>query len=188
MDRKLLAIVAVGTVVILLSAWLAYPVPQVVPEKERHYLHCPKCLRELAYSPERAARGCPRCGEHQKLVPTRESLAKTGHPPAPLTRILAVAVIEVNLLLLVLIGYSLYTRRRSPNDEYLYMECSHCEQKLRYRAARIGQVGQCPRCKHRLVFPLPAAAGPAPRFWQPRWWQDRWQRSRSWWQERRNSA
>jgi hypothetical protein len=190
MDRKLLVIVAVGLVVMGLSAWIAYPeAAPPIPEKERRFMHCPHCLRELRYDVQRAKKGCPECGPRQALVPTRRAIADTGPPPGPLARAFVPVLLEVNLLLVVLICYTLYTRRRSKEEEeFLYMECGCCDQKLRYRAVRIGQMGQCPRCKHRLVFPPPADEEAAARFWQARWWQERWRRSRSWWKARRSSA
>jgi hypothetical protein len=65
---------------------------------------------------------------------------------------------------IVAVGAYLYGRPRPPREEVFYhYQCRACERKLRYRAARAGKQGICPRCKARFTFPLtPVVEEPKP--------------------------
>jgi hypothetical protein len=172
MDRTLIAILAIAAAVMGLTVWLAQP-PQLppVPESDRRYMHCPNCPKEMRYDVAKAKKGCPLCGYEGELIATKKPLAESDPPPNKWWYLIAPLLVEANLLLGALLLYATLRRRRpTKEEEFLYMECVRCHQKLRYRLARVGEVGQCPRCKRRQVFPPPVleeeeVTGP---WWKPR--------------------
>jgi hypothetical protein len=176
MDRKLIGILVGGALVMSVTAWF-YSQKKASPVKpeDRRFMHCPQCLKELPYEALRAEKGCQLCGAKDELVPTKESLKTTGEPPSLGARLIVPLLIEANVLLGVVMLYFYLTSRwkRTKEDEALYMECDHCHQRLRYKSSRGGQVGQCPRCKHRLLFPRPILSPEDERlaWWHPRQWR-----------------
>src|SRR5262249_33164798 len=139
------------------SLWALYPrTPQLDPSKYK-FLHCPKCGREFPYAPELDGKPCSRClPDFIALVPTAESVAQGGGLQNPFGRMLAVIIVELNILMVAVLYVESSSRRaRAKAQEeqaYLYFRCIHCRRKLRFAASKAGQKGQCPRCKRNLVF------------------------------------
>ena len=172
MDRKLIAILVGGALVMAVTVWVTSPGP-LPPLKleDRSFMHCPKCSREMPYRPEKADKGCLQCGYEGSLTPTKQSLAKSGPPPNRFTAMWASLLLEANMLLAAVLGYTVWSRRKLSEEEFLYTECGRCSQKLRYRAEKVGAAGQCPRCKRSLVFPTPDLDDEELHWWQPAKWQ-----------------
>ena len=169
MDRKLIAILVSGLVVMALTPWLAWPsAAKSLPLEERRFLHCPNCEKEGLYSQRAEDEGCKRCGPGFPLVATKEPLKTTGPPPNPYAHLLPLFLIEMTLLLAAILGYLYFGKSAKSDEDYLYTNCEKCQQKLRYSAERVGRAGVCPRCRRGLVFPAPSAdetaGGP--------WWKD----------------
>jgi DNA-directed RNA polymerase subunit RPC12/RpoP len=172
MDRKLIGILATSVVVMGLTAWATSPkAPPLIKKEDRHFMHCWKCNKEMPYIPDRFEKPCPQCEYAGGMVATKESLAKTGPPPSLYAAMFIPVVIEANLLLAALLGYAIWKRKKRGEEEYLYTECGHCTQRLRYRAEKIGAGGQCPRCKYSLIFPARDHDEEALPWWQPRRWR-----------------
>jgi DNA-directed RNA polymerase subunit RPC12/RpoP len=108
-------------------------------------------------------------------VATKESIRTTGVPSGPIARLLPPLLLEAILLGAAVLWYVPRRKSRSVEEDQLYTECSRCRQRLRYHAAKIGHLAQCPRCKHRFIFPVlaPDEEEMRLRWWQPQWWRSR---------------
>ncbi|MBY0232007.1 MAG: hypothetical protein K2W96_22210 [Gemmataceae bacterium] len=160
MDRKLIAILVVGGLVIGITPWLAWPTAHPPPAPaDRRYLHCPKCLAETVYSEKAEEQGCKRCGpDGPPLVATKESLKQTGIAPGPWASLLPWLLVESVLLLAAVLAYVTWFKQSAATineEDYLYTHCAKCTQKLRYHKDKVGRAGVCPRCRRGLVFPPP---------------------------------
>src|SRR5262249_24515559 len=154
-------VVAGGVVAIAATVWFLHPPraprPTEVDEKEYKYLHCSKCDREWALTRARASEPCPFCAV--ELVPTIDSVKKSGKPPNRFNKMFMVVYAELVVVMAVVL---FLTRRRAQEEDtdYLYMRCGQCEQKLRYREEQAGRFGKCPRCRKLLIFPSAADSVP----------------------------
>ncbi len=174
MDRKLVAILVGGALVMACTTWICFPKPPPpIDPVDRHFVHCNKCDREMPYLPERLEKPCMQCGATDTMFATKESLKKSGAPPNPYTPMGVALLAEANILLAAVLFYFHYRNKWIKEEEFLYADCDRCRQRLKYRADKVGEFGQCRRCKHRFVFPEAfveenEAVGP---WWQPRQWQ-----------------
>jgi len=50
----------------------------------------------------------------------------------------------------LLVGYK---RPRSEEEDYLYINCEKCRQKIRYRVQQVGLAAMCRRCGQTFVYP-----------------------------------
>jgi len=176
MDRKLVAILVAGALVMGFTAWRAYPSrPPEIPKGDRRYMHCPKCAKESRYDEHQYEKDCAYCGQKGPLVATKESIRTIGVPSGPIARLLPPLLLEAILLGAVVLWYVHRRKTLSVEEDQLYTECSRCRQRLRYHAAKIGHLAQCPRCKRRFIFPALAPDDDEMRlrWWQPQWWRSR---------------
>jgi len=152
MKYKTLPVIVVGTLLLGTTAWMTYPVPpkRSSDTSKFRYMHCPQCEREQTYSPDVFDKPCLYC--EKRLVGTEESIKRSGGAPNPYGRMFIFMYVE----LLILMGaFWIVSRKRSGNQEedYLYMNCEKCRQKIRYPEDKIGRVALCRRCKHCFQYP-----------------------------------
>jgi NAD-dependent SIR2 family protein deacetylase len=156
-NRKLYVVLVLGAVVILFTVWFLYPhgVRPPFPKGDYHFMHCPNCGREMPYDEAKVEDPCPRCGPDQPfLIPTKLRVAEMGESVNPWARLIAPLLLEVNVLLVAAWFLSRHPKQGGQREgEYRYMRCEHCRRRLRFAAEKVGQAGQCPRCKTRLLFP-----------------------------------
>lgn len=173
MDRTLIAILAVGAIIIIATPFVVGPEStKEIPLADRQFLHCPQCHKEFKYTPKMEEEGCPRCGQDTKMVATKESIKDKGPPAGWLLTVLPAWLVEATLLLGATLVYIYFVQKKQKEaeEEFLYFVCDHCHQRLRYSPAKIGRAGLCPRCRHGFVFPPRAEDDEtAPRPWWKDW-------------------
>jgi DNA-directed RNA polymerase subunit RPC12/RpoP len=155
MNRRMVIVLVTGGCIVAFTVWLLYPGAVSINPSQYHFMHCPKCGREMTYNPELAGKPCSHClPERQLLVPTAESVAVTGlGGQNPFGRLFAALMVELNVLMIAIL-YVQYASRKAKTEEaeYLYFRCRKCGRRLRFAATKVGQQGQCPRCKMTLLF------------------------------------
>jgi hypothetical protein len=146
-------VVALGIGVIGFTVWRTYPhatkkVSLLDPNLK--FMHCPECETEARFDIADVEKPCRQCGYELGLVPTVDSI-KLQSARSPYGKMVAFLVPEI----LVFLAALWYVLKPPPVtvENYRYMRCSHCGQKLRYRAVQIGALGACSRCKKPLRFP-----------------------------------
>jgi hypothetical protein len=155
MDRKLIIVLVSGAVVMAFTLFLLYPRSPQPGSQKYKFMHCPKCGLEVPYNPDLAGKPCSRCGPFgPEMVPTTEPVALTGGSPSPFNLMFLAILFELNVLIIALLYVQHRVRKEKAKveEEYLYFRCVHCRRKLRYASSKAGQKGQCPRCKHNLIF------------------------------------
>ena len=172
-DRKLVAILVSGLAVMGFTVWIvASARAPEIPMKERRYMHCVECGKEMRYEDKRPTTRIARTVGRKVRGwqrPTR-SARRVFHPPCPNAR--AALIIEVTILAGVVYWYASRRLHQVNEERELYMECGHCHQRLRYTPSQIGRWGQCPRCKRRFMFSDAVSDEEAPlHWWQPQWWR-----------------
>jgi len=157
MKRQLAYVLGAGAALIAVTVWMLYPRPPQPGTEDYHFMHCPKCGTEFAYNPKLAGQPCSHCapGRHL-LVPTVDSVGRTGGPPSPFARMIVPLLLEVTLLLAAIVYLSRRPHGSGPEEEYLHVRCV-CQRKLRYPSRSAGRQGRCPGCKRSLVFPATSA-------------------------------
>jgi uncharacterized paraquat-inducible protein A len=152
MKHKTLLVMVAGAVLMGTTAWLTYPThPNRSSDSSKfRYMHCPECERQQTYSLEGADKTCLYC--EKRLVGTEESIKRGGSAPNPYGRMFIFLYAE---LLLVIAAYWIVSRSRPGQDaeNYLYMNCEKCRQRIRYHERKVGQVAICRRCKHCFNYP-----------------------------------
>jgi len=182
MDRKLIAILVVGAIVMGVTVWRFHAArPPELAKEDRKFMHCSKCGQEMPYEVRRFEQDCVFCSEKGPLVATKESLKKTGLPPSPFVQMIPALLIEVTLLAGAVYWYASRRKKILPEEEELIFECGGCRRKLGYKVSKIGQMGQCPRCKRRFIFPEMAPEENEP----PSPW---WRQPLQWWKKLKDSA
>ena len=80
-DRKLVAILVSGLAVMGFTVWIvASARAPEIPMKERRYMHCVECGKEMRYEDKRYHQDCPYCGAKGPWVATTDTIRKTGLP------------------------------------------------------------------------------------------------------------
>jgi ribosomal protein S27E len=153
MDRKYLSVLLPGALLIAATAWLTYPPskPKSIgdPSKFR-YMHCPECSRESMYSPAGFEKQCPYC--EKSLVGTEQSIKQTGNAPNPFSQMFMLVFVEL-IVVMACVWYVGRPRPHNPDDEFLYINCGKCKQRIRYRVEQVGLQAMCRRCKHAFRYP-----------------------------------
>ena len=44
-------------------------------------------------------------------------------------------------------------RPEDPEEDFLYINCGKCKQRIRFRRDQVGQRAMCRRCKHTFTYP-----------------------------------
>ena len=149
--RKYVVTLAVGAVVLAATTLLTGPgAPRRARDPSRYrYVHCPDCLREKLYTPDALDVPCAYCDK--RLVPTETSVGDRADRAGRYGTMYSLLGVEAVALMAVL----LYLARPRPpgEDEFLYIACEKCTQKIRYLERQIGQTAMCPRCKSTFVCP-----------------------------------
>jgi hypothetical protein len=152
MQRKLVYVLAVGAILMGVTGWLTFPsrIRSVSETSKVRYVYCPDCEREQTYTPTSFDNPCLYC--EKRLVGTEESIKLRGGAPNPYGRMFVFLYVE--LLILMAAFWFVSRKRPGQNEEdYLYMNCEKCRQKIRYLDNKIGQVAICRRCKHCFHYP-----------------------------------
>src|SRR5262245_62318000 len=152
MNRQIVITLVVGAAVVAVTVWLTYPKTTTLigdPSKYK-FMHCSRCGREVKFDVDHYDSGCQKCGG--RLNPTQESIAVTGRPPNPYFKMAALVLVD---LIVVMAAILWVTRRRlaEPDEDFLYMNCEKCRQKIRYREQQIGLAAMCRRCKPAFMYP-----------------------------------
>jgi ribosomal protein S27E len=153
MNRKIGFVLAAAVVVMAATAWAAYPSRKRAtgdPSKYR-YMHCPKCGREKMYTPAAAEQPCLYC--EKPLVPTEESILQTGREPNNPYGKMFLALYAELLAVMAAVWYISKPRPEQADEDFLYLNCQKCRQKIRYREQQIGLAAMCRRCKHAFLYP-----------------------------------
>jgi hypothetical protein len=147
-------VLVIGFLVIGITAWRTYPRAgkhRAAVPADAKFMHCPKCLNEMQYDPMAMDNECLLCGYDKGFEATVESIKQTGTKNA-YGRMLAFLLPEV-VVLLGSLWFVLKPRAGGYQEEFRYMRCQNCGQKLRYRKAQVGQLGACSKCKRAFRFP-----------------------------------
>ena len=155
MFQKMLAVSLLFMAIIGYTIYREYPTRPPTVDKERLFMHCYKCMKETKYDEEKFNKPCRFCGEPETQVGTKESILKAiTNEDNPWSRMIVAVIIEVNLWLGSLLGvYFLSGQGEKKAEDFYYFGCPKCGQRLRYRHEKMGETGQCPRCKKTLIFP-----------------------------------
>lgn len=153
MGRKILAILAAGATLIAGTVWVTYPSskPKSIGDPAKYrFMHCPECNRESMYTPAAYEKPCPYCDK--SLIATEVSIKESGGAGNPFNQMFLCVLTE---LIAIMGGIWFVTRPRPKNldEDYLYINCEKCRQKLRYHVAKIGQMAMCSRCRHPFIYP-----------------------------------
>jgi hypothetical protein len=143
-----------GVLVVGLTVWLTNPNRQkraAVNYAKAKYMHCPECRAEVKFDDAKMDLECIQCGASKGMIATEQSIKETG-TKSRYARTLAFVMPEI-CLLLTLLWFVLRPRPGAEGEEYRYMRCARCSQKLRYRATQVGAPGACSRCKRAFLFP-----------------------------------
>jgi DNA-directed RNA polymerase subunit RPC12/RpoP len=147
-------VVVLGLLIIGLTVWRTHPGRQKRPignYAKAQFMHCPECRAEMRFDEKKLEAECPQCGAEKGMVATEESATKAG-TKSRYGRMVAFVMPELCLFLTAL-WFVLKPRPDAENDEYRYMRCANCSQKLRYRTTQVGAPGACSRCKRAFLFP-----------------------------------
>jgi hypothetical protein len=152
MNRRIIVVLAAGILVIAATAWLTRPrTPKSYGDPSKYqYIHCPKCQREERFTPTALDKECMYCSIER--VPTEASIKGKGGPPNPYGRIFALVFAE---LVGVMAAILVVTQKMfdKPDEDFLYFNCDHCRQKIRYREEQVGLPAMCRRCKRPFLYP-----------------------------------
>jgi ribosomal protein S27E len=153
MNHKYAVVLGAFALIMAATAWATYPSSKPKPVADPSklgYLHCPQCLRERMYTPTDADIPCPYCD--RRLVATEESIKKTGNPgnPHSFMFVLLFAESVVAMAAVLVVGHK---RHKSEEEDYLYINCEKCRQKIRYRVQQVGLAAMCRRCGQTFVYP-----------------------------------
>lgn len=151
-SRQIVITLVAGAAAVAVTVWLTYPKTTSFigdPSKYR-FMHCSRCSKEVRFDVDHYAAGCQKCGG--TLTPTAEPIAVTGKPPSPYFRMATWVLVD---LIGVMAAILWVTRRplAGPDEDFLYMNCDKCRQKIRYREQQIGLAAMCRRCKHAFIYP-----------------------------------
>lgn len=151
MNRKLTSILLGGASIIAITAILTYPrqTRSVGDPSKFRYLHCPECKREKMFSVKGMDEKCLYCDK--PLVGTSESIKQTGVDSPH--RLMVSLVIAELLAIMAAIWFVSRPRPQDPEDNFLYINCGKCKQKIRFRRNQVGQRAMCRRCKHTFIYP-----------------------------------
>jgi ribosomal protein S27E len=152
MNHKYAVVLGAFALIMAGTAWATYPSSKPKPASDPsrlRYLHCPQCLRERMYTPQDAEKPCLYCDK--RLVATEESIKNTGSPGNPYTLMFVLLFAEsvVAMAAVLLVGHN----RHKSEDDYLYINCEKCRQKIRYRVQQVGLAAMCRRCGQTFVYP-----------------------------------
>jgi len=81
-----------------------------------------------------------------------ESIKVSGGASSPYTTMILLLFVEAILLMA---AAWLIAKRSVPSEEenFLYINCEKCRQKIRYHEQQVGMAAMCRRCKHAFVYP-----------------------------------
>jgi predicted amidophosphoribosyltransferase len=156
MKRPILYILGAGALVIGATVWLTYPssTSSFISDPSKYqFMYCPHCDKEEKFDLDKFANGCKKCGS--EFVPTEKSIAATGRPPSPYVRMFMLIFAEL-LVTMAAVWFIGRPRSRDPEEDYLYINCVKCKQRIRYRVEQVGQMAMCRRCKRPFRYPEPA--------------------------------
>lgn len=150
MGKKFLVPIAGGAALIAATVWFTLPGPPRSagdPSRAR-YLYCPNCEREKPYSPLEKDQQCLYCD--RPMIGSEVSVKQArGSNPYGLTLML----VFTEVVGLMFVAWLLAQRSADPAEEYIYISCEFCGQKIRYREHQVGNTALCPRCRKPFVFP-----------------------------------
>jgi hypothetical protein len=146
-------VLVIGFTVIGITLWKTIPrnSRSQVPPTNAKFMHCPDCKTEVPFEITKIDDICMTCGSEKGWIATRESI-KEGTAKSPYGRMVAFLLPEI-VVLLGLLWFVLKPRASGYREMYRYMRCQNCSQKLRFRAAQVGQLGACSKCKRAFRFP-----------------------------------
>lgn len=151
---KAAVVIALGVLLVGITIWRTHPGRQKrtsIDYAKAKYMHCPQCNAEVRYEDSKLDAECVQCGSTKGMVATEETIKQQG-TRSRYGRMIAFLMPEVCLFLTAL-WFVLRPRPDAGSNEFRYMRCAKCSQKLRYRTAQVGGAGACSRCKRVFVFP-----------------------------------
>jgi hypothetical protein len=152
MKYKTLPVIVIGALLMGATAWMTYPNgPKRLSDTSKfRYMHCPECEREQSFSPNLFDKPCLYCDK--RLVGTEDSIKRPGGAPNPYGRLFIFLYAEL-IALMAVVWFVSRKRSEVEEEDYLYMNCEKCRQKIRYREEQIGQIAICRRCKQCFHYP-----------------------------------
>lgn len=146
-------VLVVGVLVLGFTAWKVAPGKKrtLVDLAQAKFMHCVECQTEVRFDADGLEKACLECGSDKGFVATTASLKEGGGDGAS-GRMVSFLLPEI-VLLLGALWFVLRPRDGDREELYRYMRCANCGQKLRYRAAQVGAMGACSRCKRAFLFP-----------------------------------
>jgi|GEM_PF-3242918 ribosomal protein S27E len=153
MNRRVLFTLVVGTFVVAITVAATYPradsKPPAADTSRFRFMHCPECDRETKYSSREVDERCPRCDK--KMIPTIESIAVTGKHNSRFKLMFALVLMK----LCAIMAAALLVKHLPGQlqNEFYYVNCQKCGQKIRYNEGKVGRSAACPRCKGMFTFP-----------------------------------
>jgi ribosomal protein S27E len=159
MDRKYIAIIVPGVILISATVWLTLPTtrPTKIDDFSKiRYMHCPDCNREWPFSPDKYEHPCPYCD--RRLIATEQSVKVNGTGPSPYSTLVLLVFVEL-LAIMAVLWFVSRPRTHDPEDDFLYINCEKCKQKIRFRRDQVGQRAMCRRCKHTFIYPEEETGG-----------------------------
>lgn len=152
MKHKTLSAMVAGALLMGATAWATFPSAskQSGDASKFHFMHCPECEREQTYTQAAFEAPCLYC--EKRLVGTEMSIKPPGNTPNRYGRMFIFLYVEV-LVIMAVVWFVSRDRDRPKEEDYLYMNCENCRQKIRYTEKKIGHVAICRRCKHCFHYP-----------------------------------
>ena len=132
--------------------------------KNFKFMHCSKCGKEQPFQADIAQKKCTKCkkkkGEEPgDLIPTVKSF--DGRRVDRWRMLKSAILVEGVLFLFGLTRMVSRKKTIKPAEISCLMQCPGCSMKLRFRPRSAGQIGMCPRCKKKFIFPKDA-----PQFYE----------------------
>jgi hypothetical protein len=152
MRWTLLLVLGTGALVIAGTVWATWPGPpkSIGDPSKFKFLYCPQCGREKPYTAVEKEQQCIYC--EKTMIGSPESMKQKSQGLGPYSEMVMVVFVEVVGLMF---AFWLVARPRTadPHEEFIYMFCESCRQKIRYRERQVGLMALCPRCKQPFTFP-----------------------------------
>jgi hypothetical protein len=153
MKRPILYVLTAGAIVVGATVWFTYPssTSSFISDPSKYqFMYCPQCGKEEKFDLDKFAHGCKKCGSD--FVPTEQSIAVTGRPQSPFVHMFMLVFAEL-LVIMAAVWFISRPRAHDPEDDFLYINCGKCKQKIRFRRDQVGQRAMCRRCKHTFIYP-----------------------------------
>ena len=148
-----------SAIVFGLTFYFLQPKIEKIDPKDYKYMHCSRCGKEVMYAEDIVKNKCAKClkskeKEPGSMIPTVKSF--DGRRVDPARALKSALLVEIVLFLFGLVRMVSKKKNAKPLEISCLMQCPGCHMKLKFRPKSVGEIGMCPRCKKKFIFPKDA--------------------------------